>query len=281
MPPLPWFTRKTPVVEDADWLWVVGHFPFAGHLADADRQRLRALCDEFLRRKTVSGAREFEVTARVRAAIAFQACLPALELGLAGYDDFVEIVVYPAQFLVPRSQVDEAGVVHESVDALAGEAMDGGPVVLSWADIAPGLPDDPTRHPGANVTIHEFVHKLDLADGEADGVPPLPGARRRRWRAALEAAYDAFCDELERLERSIPRHVDPESAAADRWYATLPLDPYAATDLAEFFAVSGEAFFVAPEPLAEAFPAWFDELRAFFRQDPRAHAGGSTTPPGD
>lgn len=266
--PLPWFTKKPPAIDDPLWHWVLASFPFVGHLRGPALDRLRALCEDFLRRKTVSGAHDFEVTPRVRAAIAYQACLPALELGLAGYDDFVEIVVYPAQFLVPRRQVDHAGVVHESVEALAGEAMEGGPVVLSWADVAPG--DEPCA---ANVTIHEFVHKLDMADGEPDGVPPLPPGRRRRWREALAQAYEAFCDELDRVERSIPRHVDPESAAADRWYAQLPLDPYAATDEAEFFAVSGEAFFVAPQVLADAFPDWYRELAQFFRQDP-AHPDG-------
>lgn len=262
--PLSWFARRPPAIDDDRWRQVLESFPFAGHLSADDLARLRALCEQFLRRKTVSGAHDFRVTPEVRAAIAFQACLPALNLGLAGYDDFVEIVVYPAQFLVPRRQTDDAGVVHESVEALAGEAMDGGPVVLSWEDVATG----PREH-GTNVTIHEFVHKLDLADGEADGIPPLPASRRRRWRETLEQAHDAFCDELDRIERAIPRHVDPESATADRWYARLPLDPYAATDAAEFFAVSGESFFVAPELLAEAFPDWYRELADFFRQDPR------------
>jgi Mlc titration factor MtfA (ptsG expression regulator) len=62
---------------------------------------------------------------------------------------------------------------------------------------------------------------------------------------------------------------------------TLPLDPYAATDPAEFFAVSGEVFFVAPDLLADAFPDWFDELRAFFRQDPRTSDDAAPTPSGD
>lgn len=261
--PLSWFSQKPPLIEDAHWHTVVRGFPFAAHLSAADLARLRTMCSEFLRRKTVSGAGGFVVTPLVRTAIAFQACLPALNLGLAAYDDFVEIVVYPDQFLVPRSQVDEAGVVHESTELLAGEAMDRGPIVLSWADVAPGAD---TRD--WNVTIHEFVHKIDLADGEADGVPPLPAARRERWRQALDEAYDAFCDTLDRVERSIPRDIDPEGSDADRWYRQLPLDPYAATDPAEFFAVCGEAFFVDPGPLAEAYPQFYHELAKFFGQDP-------------
>jgi Mlc titration factor MtfA (ptsG expression regulator) len=268
--PLPWFGRRpAPQIDDKLWRRTVADFPFAGHLGEAELGRLRALCEDFLRSKTFSGAHDLAVTPRMRVAIAFQACLPVLHLGLRGYDDFVELVVYPDQFIVRRSQVDEAGVVHESVEALAGEAMDRGPVVLSWADAAPG-----ERGRGWNVTIHEFVHKLDLADGDADGIPPLPRAARARWEQALTDAYDDFCLQLDRVERAIPAHVDPEGPAADPYYARLPLDPYAATDTAEFFAVSGEAFFVAPDALAQAFPAWYEALAGFFRQDPRRRPAG-------
>lgn len=267
--PLPWFGRKPapPQIDDVLWRRTVRDFPFARHLSADELERLRALCEDFIRRKTFSGAHELTVTPRMRAALAFQACLPVLHLGLGGYDDFVELVVYPDQFLVRRSQVDDAGVVHETEDALAGEAMDRGPVVISWADAAPGA-----HARGWNVTIHEFVHKLDLADGDADGIPPLPRAAHGRWVRALEAAYEDFCHQLDRVEAAIPPHVDPEGPAADPYYARLPLDPYAATDPAEFFAVSGEAFFVAPRRLAEAFPDWYAAMAAFFRQDPRRTA---------
>ena len=41
-------------------------------------------------------------------------------------------MVYPGDFRVRRSELDEDGVVHEWDDELAGEAMPGGPVVISW-----------------------------------------------------------------------------------------------------------------------------------------------------
>ena len=267
--------RSRPVeIADRDWKAVVHGLGLTAHLDSEAHARLRALCGHFLARKTISGARGFEVTPLARAAVAFQACLPVLELGLEGYDDFVEVIVYPAQFLVPRKQVDDAGVVHESIDALSGEAMERGPVVLSWADVAPDAGER-----GWSVAIHEFVHKLDMADGEADGVPPLAPRARARWHTALDAAYRAFCGQLDAAERAIPRYVDPESELADRYYAGLALDPYAATDPAEFFAVSGEAFFVEPEVLAGAYPDWYAALAGFFRQDPAGRLDQRGTPP--
>ena len=58
------------------------------------------------------------------------------------------------------------------------------------------------------------------------------------------------------------------AARYDELAAALPLDPYAARDPAEFFAVASEAFFVAPAPLAAAYPRVYALLAAYYRQDP-------------
>src|SRR5690606_24417954 len=170
--------RPGPALADIDealWRESLAAMPWLRHLDAGARQRLRERVAGFLAAKTITGAAGFEIDDRVRIAIAIQACLPILNLGLQAYDDFVEIIVYPDRFLVPRSQVDDAGVVHESTDELAGEAMEHGPVVLSWHDAAP----DGERN--WNVVIHEFAHKIDMLDGEPDGVPPLPPSRRAAW----------------------------------------------------------------------------------------------------
>lgn len=250
-------------IDGQAWRHALASLPWLDYLDDAALERLRALCAGFLERKTFSGAAGFEIDDRARLVIAAQACLPILNLGLGAYDDFVEIIVYPDRFLVARRRVDVAGVVHESTDELAGEAMEKGPVVLAWPDVDPG-----NEQGGCNVVIHEFAHKLDMMDGEPDGVPPMASRLRSAWEHEIEAAWDSFCGMLDRLEQAIPRHVDPESAQADAWYAQLPLDPYAATDIGEFFAVAAEAFFVDPEPLAEVFPQLYRNFAGYFGVDP-------------
>ena len=50
----------------------------------------------------------------------------------------------------------------------------------------------------------------------------------------------------------------------------LPMDPYAAESAGEFFAVASEAFFETPELLAPAYPAVYEQLGLFYKQDPRA-----------
>jgi MtfA peptidase len=207
-----------------------------------DSRKLKDLVLLFLADKQFAGAHGIEVTDEMRVAIAAQACLPILELGLDWYAGWHGIVVYPGDFRVRRSEVDEAGVVHEWNDDLAGEAMPGGPVVISWDAAAHDL--------HMNVVIHEFAHKLDMLNGPADGRPPLhPGMDPRAWAAAFEAAYQGFCDALER--------------GRDTW-----LDPYAAEHPSEFFAVISEAFFEDPAQTRRRYPAVYEQLKLFYRQDP-------------
>lgn len=250
-----------PAVAEAVWQECIDAMPFLHRLEPDQRHKLVEFARQFVRTKRFSGAHELEVTDAMRATIGLQACLPVLELGLSAFDDFVEIILYPDLFVAHRSRTDEAGIVHEGMEELAGEAMDGGPVVLSWPDTTP----DPAT--SGSVVIHEFIHKLDMLDGEADGCPPLGQEARSRWISVTEAAYSAFWEQLDEVEASIPIDVDPESAAADPYYQKLPLDPYAATDLAEFFAVSGEVYFTDPERLRAAFPSLFECYRRFFRFD--------------
>src|SRR5258706_503900 len=165
-------------IDDALWQRATARLQFL-----PQTPKLRELALLLLAEKEFAGTNGLEVTDEMRVAIAAQACLPILELGLDWYSGWRGIVVYPGDFRVRRSQTDEHGVVHEWDDVLAGEAMPGGPVVLSW--------DAAAHDPAINVVIHEFAHKLDMLNGEADGVPPLHvGMDRRAWIAAFKQAYD-------------------------------------------------------------------------------------------
>jgi hypothetical protein len=224
-------------IDDALWQRATGALPFLPKTA-----RLKQLVLLFLAEKQFAGAHGIEVTDEMRVAIAAQACLPILELGLDWYAGWRGIVVYPGDFRVERTEVDEDGVVHQWDDELAGEAMPGGPVVISW--------DAAANDPHINVVIHEFAHKLDMVSGAADGMPPLhPGMDARAWKSDFQEAYDGFCDAVERSQ--------------DTW-----LDPYAAEHPAEFFAVISEAFFERPAETRRRYPRVYQQLKLFYRQEP-------------
>ncbi len=246
------------------WRQVLQAHPFLAALDDQEGAQLLARSAWLLASKSINGAQGLDVTDAMRLSIAAQASLPILNLTPSLYEGWNEIIVYPAGFRIPRSRQDADGVVHEYIEDAAGEAWDGGPVILSWEDAQ--LSDG-----GFNVVIHEFAHKLDLQAGDADGMPSLaahPDIAPRVWRRVLEDSLERFIAALDTVEAAIPPDVDPESEEADAWYGQLPMDPYAATDEAEFFAVSSEHFFVDPWPMRDALPEWYAMLRAYYRQDP-------------
>ena len=238
--------RRRPI-PDRLWRRTLRDHPFLTHLSEVDQARLRRLCSLFLDRKEFTGVRGFRIRDEVAVAVAAQACLPVLNLSLDLYDGVVGIVMHADQVVAQRESLGEDGVVHHYDEVLSGEAMDGGPVMLSWRDVAhAGALDEPAY----NVVIHEFVHVLDMRDGVADGMPQLANAPlQRQWITVMEAAYTRFV------------------AQVDAGAPTL-LDPYAATAPAEFFAVAAEVFFVTPRALRDEWPDVYALLAGYFRQDP-------------
>ena len=177
----------------APWLFMRG-------LTAADDERLRALCERFLAGKHFSGTHGLEITPLMKVHVAAQACILVLELGIEWYEGWSEIIVYPSQFAPEREVMDEAGVVHLTNDPMAGEAWLGGPVVLSYEDVAM-TGDEDTRVAGYNVVIHEFAHKLDMRQGEPNGFPPLhAGMSVAAWRKAFSAAYEDFCARVDEAD---------------------------------------------------------------------------------
>ena len=246
-----WLRRRGEArpIPDALWAIALARFPFLSARLEGERIQLRELAAQFLDSKEFHGAHGFVITDEVAVSIAAQAVLPVLHLGLKWYDDFVGIVVHRDQVLARRTSTDAAGVVHHWDDVLAGEAMDRGPVMLNWHDVQDA---GATAQQGYNLVIHEFAHKIDLRDGQADGCPPLPSrAARRQWLAIMEAEYQAFREKVIMAERF---------GGEPQW-----LDAYGATSIDEFFAVACEAYFVNRARFEQQFPALLALFDTFFR----------------
>lgn len=268
---------QPPHIPDALWQRTLASYPFLQALPPPEQQLLRPLCAHFLQRKQFTGVHDVVITDDMALAIAAQACVLLLHWGppahaLRWYDDFVGIVVHPADATAQRTAIDDAGVVHRYEETLMGEAMEGGPVMLSWAAIAPDAPHTHGAVDSAtNVVIHEFAHKLDMAWGGADGCPPLPAgfmghthaaSARAHWAAVWQAAYDDFCEAC---------------AAHARFGQTAPwLNAYAAEHPAEFFAVACEAYWVQPAAFAHAHPSLLPLLDALFQR--RSWSAAPATP---
>lgn len=233
-------------IPEETWARVETTLPFLSRLSPSDRMRLRELARIFIVRKQWTATEGLALDSSMQLSIALQACLLVLNLGLDWYRGWVGIVIYPGDFVIPRTIIDESGVVHEYEDPILGEAWEGGPLLLSWFPVE-------EQPQGINVVIHECAHKLDmLHGGVANGMPPLHlGMSREHWQLAMNSAYQNFSRDVRQGEQTA-------------------LDPYGAEHPGEFFAVLSEAFFETPEIVQSHYPEVYEQLRQFYRQDPCA-----------
>jgi len=228
-------------ISSKSWENAFDRLPLLDHLSADEKSSLRNLAILLLHEKSFIGAHDLEVSEEMALLIALQACLPILHLGIDWYSGWTSIIVYPAGFAPERTVVDEYGVAHATRGELSGEAWQRGPVILSWQHTEhAGIKD------GQNVVIHEFVHKLDMLNGAADGFPPM------HREISASSWTEVFTDAYEDFQRN------PKPG----------LDRYGATAPAEFLAVLSEVFFEKPGLLKDAYPDVYAALGSFFKQDP-------------
>jgi hypothetical protein len=218
------------------------------------------LVSAFLAEKEFVGCGGLAITDEIRATIAALACL--LVIGRRGhYDALQSVLVYPSAFWVEDEVEDEAGVVEKRRRDLSGEAWESSRIILSWEDVL-----EAAHHPGEgyNVALHEFAHYLD-AEGLGLAAPPVSTPRETGSRSpaagrprALEAWSADVLQEFEALRESVGRDQEPF------------LDPYAAEDQTEFFAVATEDYFERPSGLRAAHPRLYALLQEFYGLDPAA-----------
>lgn len=235
-------------IPDDLWKRTLVRYPFLRRSDEAAAAELRRLTSLFLDRKEFSAVGGLRLQDAMVVAIAAQAVLPVLRIGLQVYDGFVGIVVTPDEVLTTRSITDEDGVVHEFEDELHGESVPGGPMMLSWRHVRGiGVASEQAAY---NVVIHEFAHVIDMGNGAIDGVPLLPPEiRGDEWQSTLRAEYEGFV-----------RRVDAEQPTV--------IDPYGAEAPEEFFGVACEAFFVEPWRMRDEHPALYGLFVRYFKQDP-------------
>jgi Mlc titration factor MtfA (ptsG expression regulator) len=218
-------------------------------LSAEERNRLHDLLRVFMAEKSWEGCGGLTLTDEIKVTVSAQACLLVLGFEHETYRNVESILVYPTAFVAAQPRVGPDGVVESAPYGLLGEAWHKGPVILSWIDAR-----EEAKNPagGHNVVFHEFAHKLDLRDGSADGVPKLADdAEYEQWAEVMSAEYADLVERAEHRRKSL-------------------LDPYGATDPAEFFAVATECFFDRPRPMRQTHPRLYTVLRDFYRQDPAA-----------
>jgi MtfA peptidase len=221
--------------------------PYYRAMPEEDKAELHGHIQVFLHEKAFEGLQGVTIDDEIRLLIAAQACILLLHRDSDYYPDLRSILVYPRKYYAKINRRQPDGTVVEGYESRLGESWHRGELVLSWEDVQLDAadPDD-----GFNVVFHEFAHQLDSESGFFDGTPKLP-------------RFTMYAEWGEIFSRDYLQHVE----AVQHRRGTF-LDPYGATNPAEFFAVSVEDFFEKPVALLDHHPELYMLLAEFFQQDP-------------
>lgn len=215
-------------------------FKLFSRLPDDLSDELEGLMHVFMYEKSFEACGGLEmVTEHMRRVVAAQACLLLVNRKHDFYRKLRSILIYPSAYTAKGENGEKS--------TRLGESWNSGSVILSWESVKQGGRNDEDGH---HVTLHEFAHQLDQVDGDADGVPELSGAGSyREWSVVFGKAFDRFQKKLEKGRRTV-------------------IDPYGATNPAEFFAVATETFYEKPAQLQENYPKVYQQLCQYYNVDP-------------
>ena len=225
--------RASPFPEQ--WLRLIQrNVVFFHRLSERDREELLGHVQVFLAEKRFEGCGGFEITDEVRVIIAAQACLLLLHRRTEYFPGLLTILVYPLTYMVEeRRQIGEHLWEEGTVSRLGETGRRMGSLVLSWGAVQYAAADPAD---GKNVVLHEFAHQLDFENDASDGVPGLATREQQvAWAVVMKSEFASL-------------------RAADESGIPTLLDTYGATNPAEFFAVSFEAFCERPRALREHHP---------------------------
>jgi len=232
-----------------DWQRTIErNVPLFRRLSAKDQGELLSHIHVFLAEKGFEGCGGLELTDEMRVTIAAQACLLLLHRKTDYFPRLFTILVYPSTYIVEENRPVEGLVWEEGRMPRCGEtSRQMGTLVLAWDATKQGAADPSD---GQNLVLHEFAHQLDYENYAADGAPVLATRQQQlSWREVMRTEFASL-------------------RAADETGIPTLLDTYGATNPAEFFAVSTEAFFERPCALRAHHPKLYAELQGYFQQDP-------------
>lgn len=207
--------------------------PLYNGLSEEDKATFRERVTYFLKRTRISPEKGAEITDEDKVLVAASATIPLLHYKHWAYENLDEVILYPDYF---DERFDTTGE-SRNVAGMVGSGALNHKMLLSLPALRAGF----NKGGEDNTAIHEFVHLIDKADGEVDGVPEyiIPKDLIHPW--------------MQEMHKTIREIRSGKSDIRD----------YAATNEAEFLAVVSEYFFKKPKALREDHPklyALLDEM---------------------
>jgi Mlc titration factor MtfA (ptsG expression regulator) len=211
---------------------------FYRNLSTAEQLCFEQRCLLFLATTRVESSQDVEVVDNDRLLVAASAIIPVWGFTGWHYFNIESVILLPARF----NEHYQYGLPDSRISGMVGTGVMSGKMVLSKPDLHQGFTNSRDKQ---NVGIHEFVHLIDMADGQCDGFP----------------------ERVTQFEFSAPWFDFVQHKINEVELGSSNINDYAATNQAEFFAVSSEYFFERPKMLQRKHPKLYDYLSRFYQQN--------------
>jgi MtfA peptidase len=210
------------------------HVPFYRQLDEYKQKEFENRVQQFLAQVKITGVK-ITVEDVDRIFIAASAVIPIFNFPGWEYVNLHEVLLYPDLF--DHNFEQQGG--NRNISGMVGSGALNHVMILSRHELRNAFISKTGK---TNTAIHEFVHLVDKTDGTIDGVPAF----------ILEQKY--ILPWLQLMHREIQMILENRS----------DIDPYGATNEAEFFAVVSEYFFERPDLLKQKHPELYELLVKIF-----------------
>lgn len=207
---------------------------FYAGLSTEDKVHFEARVSHFLATTRIIGADTTVATAD-RLLVASGAIIPVFHFPQWEYFNLTEVILYPGLF---DADFNTAGK-GRMISGMVGNGVLEGKMILSKKSLHLGFDNTTDKK---NVAVHEFIHLIDKADGQIDGIPSL--LVNKEFALPWLELIRQKIKEIERKKSDI--------------------NSYGATSVEEFFPVSAEYFFERPKLLKRKHPKLYAELEEIF-----------------
>ncbi len=216
---------------------------FYENLIPSERIRFEVDVSKFFAKVRITGV-DTIIYDKDRLLVACSAVIPLFGYPGSSFDNISEVLIYKGTF----NHDYETKGKDRNILGMVGDGVMNRHMIISQIALVNGYNREHSAH---NTGIHEFVHLLDKADGDTDGVPKfvLQSKDVQPW--------------LEVVNGEIENILAGESV----------IRPYGATNEAEFFSVASEHFFTKPKILRENHPELYSKLIKIYHQNPAEGLG--------
>lgn len=236
------FKKKTPTPTHTDfresWKIVLSeHLPFYQSLTPAEKEHFEQRVLQFLNTTKITGIKT-TVEDEDRILIGASAIVPIFAFPHWAYHNLNEVLLYPKHF----DENHTIGSKSKAILGMVGYGYMEGKMILSKYSLWHGFKNSNDKQ---HTAIHEFVHLLDKADGNIDGV----------------------LGTLHEKDLSLPWIALMEEKIKEIRANKSDIRDYGATNHAEFLAVTSEYFFERPKLMEEKHPVLYEYMELMFGQE--------------